>query len=209
MKGQWVALPREVIESDAWRSASIHVRKFVDFLMNEHLRRGGKWNGRLLAPRTQLQAYGIGAKYIAAAIKDATLRLNLVDVEKRGERIASHYGLSFLERHDGPASDRWREFRNTALIPLDDIWARKSPNLSVKRPVGLVAKRNSDGRNLSVKRDADTGNLPPNSLVAKSNPLSRKEAMKGGAPLRSSGKAAGSKDDAPASPAPPLSRWVV
>ena len=52
---QFIMLPRDLLESDAWRGLGINARRFLDFLMIEHLRHGGKHNGYLLAPQRQLE----------------------------------------------------------------------------------------------------------------------------------------------------------
>src|SRR5262249_34930956 len=56
---QFVPLPRELLETAAWRSLGINARRLLDFLMVEHMRHGGKRNGYLLAPRRQLAEFGI------------------------------------------------------------------------------------------------------------------------------------------------------
>src|SRR5215472_18420561 len=77
----FVKLPRTLLESEAWRSLGINARRFLEFLMLEHMRHGGKKNGSLLAPRRQLEQYGIGARYISHAIDEAE-RLGLVECER-------------------------------------------------------------------------------------------------------------------------------
>ena len=70
MKGeQFVKLPRDLLQSAAWRSLGINARRFVDFLMIEHMRQGGKHNGFLLAPRRQLWDFGIGSHFVSDAIE--------------------------------------------------------------------------------------------------------------------------------------------
>jgi hypothetical protein len=64
-------LTGELINSPAWKAQSIHCRRLIDFLMLEHLNHGGKENGFLKAPFAQLQASGIGRRYIAPAIREA------------------------------------------------------------------------------------------------------------------------------------------
>jgi hypothetical protein len=53
----FVMLPRSLIQSDAWRSAGINARRFVDFLLLEHMAHGGKENGKLKAPYRQLEQF--------------------------------------------------------------------------------------------------------------------------------------------------------
>ena len=46
----FVKLPRDLLESEAWRSLSVNAWRLLNFLMIEHMKHGGKGNGRLLAP---------------------------------------------------------------------------------------------------------------------------------------------------------------
>ncbi|MGE4249050.1 MAG: hypothetical protein AB7F09_06655 [Parvibaculaceae bacterium] len=71
-----------LITSDAYRFRSINCARLLDFLEAEHLKHGGSENGSLVAPYTQLQAYGIGRQYINPAITEAETR-KLIEV-KRG-----------------------------------------------------------------------------------------------------------------------------
>ena len=54
-KGEaWTWQTLELRSSDAWRAAGINARRFVDFLLLEHMRHGGKANGKLKAPHRHL-----------------------------------------------------------------------------------------------------------------------------------------------------------
>ena len=65
----FVKLPRTLLESEAWRSLGINARRFLEFLMLEHMRHGGKKNGSLFAPRRQLERFGIGATSVPQSRK--------------------------------------------------------------------------------------------------------------------------------------------
>jgi len=100
----------DVLESDAWHYLGINARRFIDFLMVENMRRGGKHNGDLKAPRQQLEAYGIAARHISSAIDDAE-RVGLVDCYRGSGRAPNLYALTWLPLADGsPPSDRWRTY---------------------------------------------------------------------------------------------------
>jgi hypothetical protein len=98
----FVKLPLELLISDAWRSFSINTRRFIDFLMIEHMRHGGKANGKLLAPRRQLEEFGIGARYISAAIEEA-LCSGFVNCRPGGGRQPNLYSLTWLPLGEGIA----------------------------------------------------------------------------------------------------------
>jgi hypothetical protein len=178
---QFVKLPRDLLRSDAWRSLSINSRRFIDFLMLEHLSRGGKHNGDLKATDQQLRVFGIGAHHVASAISD-TEKMGLVDCLRGGMRVASKYALTWLPLHDGTAAtNQWRTFQNPKLKPLPTAKIRNLPakqqaeptakirNLPAKQQAELPAKQQADGANLPAKQQADR----PKTLPAKQQVLSR------------------------------------
>ena len=134
-KGEAFAkLPRDLLESTAWRSLSIHARRLIDFLLIEHMRHGGRENGRLIAPRRQLIAFGIHAHFVSAAIEEAEL-VGLVDCKRGVGRAPNTYGLTWLPRGDPPAH-RWRNHEATAA----EVIAIRKSRKTRKRPVLRVVK---------------------------------------------------------------------
>ena len=114
----WVWQTRELLASDAWRSLGINGRRVIDFLQLEHMGKAGGANGHLKAPHRQLEAFGIGKRHIASAIRKAE-KVGLVDCHRGGMKVATTYTLTWLPLHDGtPASNRWRLYRNPKLAPL-------------------------------------------------------------------------------------------
>ena len=167
---QFVKLPRELLESDAWRSLSINARRVVDFLMIEHLRHGGRENGNLKAPKHQLVASGIGTHQVTAAIRETEER-GLVECHRHGMRVASTYALTWLRHRDGsPATNASRGYRAPANPP---------ENLGVKQHPGLGVKQHPGGPNLAVKQHPDASE----NLGAKQHPLSRKNSTRAAAGL--------------------------
>lgn len=107
-KEQFIKLPRDLLLSDSWRLLSINARRFLDFLMNEHMRQGGKRNGFLLAPYRQLYTFGIGAHFVIGAIEEVE-RGGLVECQRGIGRRPNYYTLTWLPMADRRApSDRWR-----------------------------------------------------------------------------------------------------
>src|ERR1700704_4986920 len=96
----FVKLYRELSESASWRELSINARRLLDFLMIEHMRRGGKQNGFLLAPRRQLEIFGIGARHVSQAIEEVE-RAGFVDCRRGIGRRPSVYALTWLQLSDG------------------------------------------------------------------------------------------------------------
>lgn len=173
-KEQFVKLSRELLSSDAWRSLGINGRRFLDVLMREHMRQGGRHNGKLKAPRLQLVEYGgIGARYVSDAIAEVET-LGLVDVHRGGMRVATTYALTWLPLHDGtPPSNRWQSYRNPALKELP---MPKSKNLTDKGKSGLTDKGKSDAPNLTDKGKSDC----PETLVSQGKHPSRISSYQGG-----------------------------
>lgn len=129
-------LPRVLLESMAWRSLSLQARRLIDFLLIEHMRHRGRENGRLLAPRRQIEAYGIHPSLVSAAIDEAE-RVGLIDCKRGVGRRPNIYGLTWLPRGPGePPTHRWRQHEATAAQLMA---ARKSAKKR-RRPVLRVVK---------------------------------------------------------------------
>jgi hypothetical protein len=109
MKGEaFVKMPRDLLESAAWRSLSLNSRKLIDFLMIQHTRHAGKKNGELLAPRRDLEQAGIPVNMITGAIEDAE-RVGVIDCKRGTGRQPSLYTMTWLPLSDGTdPSCRWR-----------------------------------------------------------------------------------------------------
>jgi hypothetical protein len=106
----FIMLPRSLIDSLAWRTAGINAHKLLWFLMLEHMAKGGKANGNLLAPRKQLTTFGIGARHISPAITEAN-DLGLIDVVRGRGRAPNRYALTWLPlQGGGEPSNRWRQY---------------------------------------------------------------------------------------------------
>ncbi|HZT88323.1 MAG TPA: hypothetical protein VFA12_10150 [Stellaceae bacterium] len=145
ISGQFVHLPRSLLESAAWRELAINTRRFLDFLMIEHLRRGRKANGNLVAPRAQLEAFGIGARHISAAIEEAE-RLGLVDVKRGTGRRANRYALTWLPLFDGSApSNRWKMTSEGKSLLMTSLLQRNSFRREVTRPVATSQGKSLQG----------------------------------------------------------------
>jgi hypothetical protein len=113
----WIWLTKEMMKSDAWRSAGINCRRVIDFLLVEFMEHGGRHNGELKAPYRQLVTIGIPKDCVTSAIREAEA-LGLVDCHRGGMRVAATFGLTWLPLHDGTAaSDRWRQHRDPSLKP--------------------------------------------------------------------------------------------
>jgi hypothetical protein len=127
---QFVMLSLELLASDAWRGLPINSRRFIDFLMIEHLRHAGRENGHLMALYEQLAKHGIAKKYIKGAIDEAERR-GLVEVKEgvwRGTgKTPSTFRLTFLRELVRPAdkspyfaapTNEWMRFKSKPKVDL-------------------------------------------------------------------------------------------
>ena len=109
-----------MIESEAHCSLGINARRFLDFLMIEHMNHAGTENGTLFAPYNQLVKFGIPRSEIRTAIDDS-VALGFADVV-RGERLggkpgASRYRLTWLQTGEGaPATNRWSQIKKEGVL---------------------------------------------------------------------------------------------
>ncbi len=164
----FVMLPRSLLSSTAWQSLNINARRFIDFLMLEHMRHGGQENGHLLAPRRQLYAFGIGAHYVSNAIDEAD-RLGLVDCKRGVGRRPSHYALTWLpvKGADAP-THRWRS--NRSVVNADE------------HPLRMDAEQHSQECKRAFTRplaDAEQHSRGPKSRGAKQHSPSRRSYQAG------------------------------
>jgi hypothetical protein len=105
-RGQsWIWITRDILESSAWRSLSINARRFIDFLLIEHMKHGGRKNGQLLAPRRQLEEAGIGSHFVSPAIEETVSR-GFVLVKRGRGRQPNIYAITWLPLFDGTVLHR-------------------------------------------------------------------------------------------------------
>lgn len=155
---------RELICSDAWRSLSVNGQRLINFLEAEWMRHSGQKNGSLVAPRHQLEEWGIGARHVSAAISEVA-RLGLVDCVKGSGRRASRYALTWLPVGEEAATNRWQAHHNPRLgqnLPGSDmegkdvasVWLPKGYPRGIRRevttPVAASEGKSLDGKTPSV-----------------------------------------------------------
>ena len=125
----WVWHTHALISSPAWRGRSINCSRVIEFLEMEHLHHGGNENGSLLAPYTQLVAFGITRRLIANVIREAETR-GLIRVERGGKKGTlitelSRFRLTYQwtkTRTSGvwdwhEPTDDWKHFTETEIGP--------------------------------------------------------------------------------------------
>jgi len=172
---QFIKLPREVLESEAFGSLGVNGFRVLRFLMIEQLRCGGRENGNLKAPHRQLVAFGIAPRLVTAAICEVEAS-GLVVCHRNGLRVATTYELTWLRLHDGiQAGNEWRRY--------------SAKNLPTESEAGLPTDVKADRPNLPTDVKAEPSENLPTDVKA----LSRKHSCQGGCSLkepREEGKAA-------------------
>ena len=93
--GSFLMLDRELIVSPAWRSMSINCKRLLDFLCEEHLSKGGRENGKLMATYDQLVISGIPRRLVHRTITEAE-QLGLIDVERGGRKGCVNHVSTFM-----------------------------------------------------------------------------------------------------------------
>jgi hypothetical protein len=113
----WVWFSRVFLESEAWRTAPINTRRFVERVMIEHMHHAGTENGNLIVTFKQLAEFGIHGRHRHKAVEDAINR-GLIDRPVKGKASAgqnrhpSRYALGWLPWHDGSAArNRWKSWK--------------------------------------------------------------------------------------------------
>jgi hypothetical protein len=155
---QFVKMPRDLLESEAWRGASLTCRRFMDALFSDHLSRGGKHNGNLKATKLQLEEAGLYRIGIAPAIREAEER-GLVDRKGGGMRggveTPSTYTITWLPVRDGaPPSNRWRNYTEPPMTirkhpaPARKMTVAKMTTVTVAK---IATPVNDDGRQNSAR----------------------------------------------------------
>jgi hypothetical protein len=122
----WVWLPRDLLCSWAWRSLSLSARRFIDFLLIEHMNHAGTANGNLMATYDQLVGFGIRRNSIAAAIRDAQ-GVGLIECSKGPRLIATRYTLTFYAVNDAAPTNRWRFYRGKPLRRIAAVRKTHAP----------------------------------------------------------------------------------
>jgi hypothetical protein len=116
---QFIMLYREVVNSFAWRAASLGCHRFIWRLCEEHMAQGGKENGNLVATYEDLLEYGIPSRSTIAEAQREAVALGLVVLGKRGRggnaenREAHRWGLAFIKitgRRGSHVDTGWKRF---------------------------------------------------------------------------------------------------
>jgi hypothetical protein len=102
--------------SEAWSALDHNAKRFLERLELEHMKHGGKDNGRLPCPYNDLVEYGMRRETIARSIR-RTVMCGFVEITRRGRRSAAGanpalYRLTYLPHFTGAwPTDEWENYR--------------------------------------------------------------------------------------------------
>ena len=157
--GPFIHFTRDLLESDAWRSAPINTRRLIDRICLEHLSHAGKENGNLPCTYDDFVRWGIDRKYVYGSIKDAIKR-GLIYQSQQGiaspgaGRSPNIFGLGWIRGRDGSAApNNWKGY-----IPEG---VQRNIYSSSQRPTILNGlsepNKKSEGVNIVDKEVLETG----------------------------------------------------
>jgi hypothetical protein len=108
--GQFIAHPRQMLESPAWRALSLAARKSLDRIEIEHMIHGGAENGKLPVTYQDFESYGVRRHSVASAVRELAA-LGIVAISKKGYggaaamRAPSEYRLTFRPAWNSGSAD--------------------------------------------------------------------------------------------------------
>jgi hypothetical protein len=157
--------------SIALTAASLAARRTLDRLIAEHLKHGGKENGRLAVSYAQLAIHaGVQEREIAGALAEL-VDLGLVIISRRGQRPngaaktrPNLYRLTFLPDYEGGwPSDEWQRY-DASIGTVSKAWSVALAR--AKRIAHAARKRRQDGKPpLRSEAEADATIAPVESVL--------------------------------------------
>jgi hypothetical protein len=134
ISGAFSARLIEMLESPAWRALSLSGRRVIDRLEIELAHHGGNDNGRLPVTKLDFMAYGISARLVAPAIREAQA-LGFIRVTERGRggnaehRQPNLFFLTFAHARNSraePPTHDWRKIKTTEDAEMIAAQARNA-----------------------------------------------------------------------------------
>lgn len=159
ISGQFSAHLVEMVESPAWRVASLSCRRVLDRVEIEHAHHGGNDNGKLPVTFNQFHEYGIHRHSIAPGIREAeALGFLVVTVNGRAgnaeHRTPNLFRLTYRDAEGlpGDGTHEWRRITTTeeaeqiADAARKDKAAKKTKSQCRKMPVTGADNRHRNGK---------------------------------------------------------------
>jgi hypothetical protein len=172
INGQWSPRLIEMLESPAYRALSLSAHRVISRIEIELGNHGGNDNGRLPVTKLDFVEYGISARLVAAAIREAEA-LGFILVTERGR------GGNAEHRHPNKFFLTFAHGRDSRANPPTHGW-RKIKTMAEAIEIASNARQKKDER--AVSRARKTENRSPSVILA-ADPLSDPENQKSPDPL--------------------------
>ena len=141
----WIWHTLELRRSKAWQGRSIGCTRLIEFLELEHLQHGANENGRLFAPYSQLEAFGISRRTINDAILEAESR-GLIRVDRGGLK-----GRTLSESNRFTLTYAWTR------VTRDGVWYWTEPTDNWEGYEGGFVRKLKPVKQVSIGATKDTG----------------------------------------------------
>ena len=183
--GQWAWLPREALESPAYRALSLSGHRVLARIQLEHLAHAGKENGKLPVTFRDFSEYGVHWNAIAPAIREVEA-MGFIRVTQEGRsgngewRIPNMFALTHLPTIDNPKpTEDWKRIKTAEEA---EVLTKAVRNAKSKNQKASIGKRSS----ASIGKRS-TNRAPP---VSETVSLSATETVSLSISRAGSGKAA-------------------
>jgi hypothetical protein len=146
INGQWSPRLIEMLESPAYRALSLSAHRVVSRIEIELGSHGGNDNGRLPVTKLDFVAYGISARLVAAAIREAEA-LGFIRVTERGRggnaehRHPNKFFLTFAHGRDSRANPPTHDWRKIKTIEEAEAIAKNARQNKDERAVKFAHRR--------------------------------------------------------------------
>lgn len=155
IQGQFLALPRDLLESAACAEMSLAAHRVLYRICIEHMAHGGRENGKLPVTYDDFEAFGVRRASVAAAIRQLEA-LGLIEVTDRGRggnaefRRPSRFRVTFLSSGRANPTNEWASYAPRPISPRD-IESRLE---NAPEPVG--AKTRPENRSVRLENVSET-----------------------------------------------------
>jgi hypothetical protein len=148
----------EMLKSPAYRGLSLSAHRVISRIEIELSSHGGNDNGRLPVTKLDFMEYGVSARLVAAAIREAQA-LGFIEVTERGRggnaehRQPNKFFLTFArgrDSHANPPTDAWRKIKTMG---------RRKPARRLPAPTKTRERFNSRDNGSQKQKASITKNL--------------------------------------------------
>jgi hypothetical protein len=146
----WIWLPLSLVESEAFRSLSVHATRALFRILAEHAHQGGRENGRLRVTKRDFYEFGVNWREITGAVQELE-QAGLVKVTYQGRKVCGtdkgaprQFALTWLPIIEPdnliPPSNEWRNAKSkpAATFRRASRWKAARMRSALNGPVDTV-----------------------------------------------------------------------